>query len=131
MIYQDFFYKGRRVKKFTEHDDDIQKYRQSAPLHRMIVQILAVQYYEFRQTHVIDCLHALGYKDRNKRKFTHQTIRPHLLELADKGWVIKSPQGLKCPEFLWWEAIHDTLSSGRFSEIAKHVLECVPLPSSQ
>ena len=24
MIYQDFFYKGRRVKKSTEHDDDIQ-----------------------------------------------------------------------------------------------------------
>ncbi|MBF0199905.1 MAG: DEAD/DEAH box helicase [Desulfamplus sp.] len=96
----------------------------------MILQILAVQYYELRQTHLIHCLHALGYKDTHNQNFTHQTIRPHLQELVDKGLMIRSTQGVKCPEFLWWEAMENLLESGRFSAVAREILGQAPLPSS-
>jgi SNF2 family DNA or RNA helicase len=92
-----------------------------------ILEILAVQVSEFRQTDLIDCMNRLGYRDEQNKLFSYENIRPFLIALRDNGSIIHNEKGLTCGEGLWLETIEHLVMEDRYKIIAAAVLTSVPL----
>jgi len=92
-----------------------------------ILEILAVQVAEFRQTDLIDCMNRLGYRAEQNKLFAYKNIRPFLIALREKGAIIHNEKGFACGEGLRFETIAHLVMADRYKAIAAAVLTSVPL----
>ncbi len=93
----------------------------------VIIEILAIQVSELRQTDLIDCMNRLGYKDKKNKLLSYKTIRPFLTDLVQNGSIIHDENGITCQDGLWLETIEHLVTEDRFKIIAPAVLASVPL----
>jgi SNF2 family DNA or RNA helicase len=106
---------------------DIIENQTSQKEREVIIEILAVQVFELRQTDLIDCMNYLGYRDKKNKPFSYKTIRPVLNALVQNGSIIHNENGITCHHDLWLETIEHLVTQDRFKIIASAILALVPL----
>ena len=105
----------------------IEKYHGLSPFFKTVIQLLAVQVFEFRQKDLIYCLNGLGFSDSNGKLFVQKTIQPIVSDLAGMGFILKKPQGILCPESLRPVAVLDVVRDDNFDHFFTVILETAPL----
>jgi hypothetical protein len=93
----------------------------------LILEILAVQVFGFRQTDLIDCLNRLGCRDEQNKLFSYKNIHPFLSALEKNNAISHTENGITCTASLWMETIGHLVMQDRFKIIAEQVLTSVPL----
>ncbi|HKK99299.1 MAG TPA: DEAD/DEAH box helicase [Desulfotignum sp.] len=93
----------------------------------LILEILAVQVFGFRQTDLIDCLNRLGCRDEQNKLFSYKNIHPFLSALEKNNAISHTENGITCTAGLWMETIGHLVMQDRFKIIAEQVLTSVPL----
>ncbi len=106
---------------------NLNKYPVKCPVQKIIMEILAVQVYEIRQTDLIDCLNRLEYKDKHKNQFSYKNIRPFLSAMKKNGLIIQTIDGFTCHDDVWFETINHLVMENRYKIIAAQVLYLIPL----
>lgn len=101
-------------------------YRKLSPLLQMVIRILAVQVFEFRQKDLFYCLNILGLTDNNEKPFVLKTLQPILKELEAKGLILKTTRGIMCLESIRQEVLKDVLLENQFDAISSVVLKADP-----
>lgn len=92
-----------------------------------MIQLLAVQIFEFRQKDLIYCVNALGFSDSNEKPFVQKTIQPIIANLAGMGMLLKKTQGILCPESIRPIAICDVLVDNNYDHFLDVILDTSPL----
>jgi len=105
----------------------IEKYHGLSPFFKTMIQLLAVQVFEFRQKDLIYCLNTLGFRDDNEKVFVQKTIQPMVTDLAGMGIILKRPQGILCPESIRPVALIDVLLDDKYDHFLEVILETSPL----
>lgn len=109
------------------NSEDIIKKHPSKETLNAILEILAIQVSEFRQTDLIDCLNRMGYRDEQNKLFSYKNIRPFLSALRESNSITHTENGISCTAGLWIKIIKPLVMEGRYKIIAAEVLTSVPL----
>jgi hypothetical protein len=110
-----------------ENINAVEKYHGLSPFFKTVIQLLAVQVFEFRQKDMIYCLTVLGFSDSNEKLFVQKTIQPIVNDLAGMGIILKKPQGLLCPESIRPVALVDVVRDDNYDHFLTVILETSPL----
>ncbi len=113
------------MEKITKNT--VEKYQRLSPFLKTVVQLLAVQFFEFRQKDLIHCLNVLGFSDSNGKLFVQKTIQPIVSDLAGMGIILKKPQGILCPESIRPIAVLDVVTDDNYDHFLAVILETSPL----
>ncbi|WP_457552320.1 DEAD/DEAH box helicase [Desulfobacula sp.] len=105
----------------------VEKYHRLSPFFKTVIQLLAVQVFEFRQKDLIYCLNRLGFSDSDGKLFVQKTIQPIVTDLAGMGILLKKPQGILCPESIRPVALIDVRLDDNYDHFLTVILKTSPL----
>lgn len=96
-----------------------------------IVQILAIHVFPMRQKELIYCLDQMGENDCNGKRFSGQSVQDIIKELEGLGMILKAPAGVSCNTLIKPHALADAVLSGKFTSMAKIVLDLTGFEAAQ
>ncbi len=102
-------------------------YRRLSPVLKAMVRIMAIEILEMRQVVILACLTELGFRNDNDKRLGQNDLRSLVAQLEVLGLLIKTPQGVTCPESIRTEAVQDAVLADQFRDIAPILLEETPL----
>ena len=115
------------VKKKNRSEQLVEQYHNLGNQGQLILQLLAIQVDSCSKDMLAKCLSGLRIKGIVLHKVTAVLVGKIVSPLEQKGLVVKTKQGLRCPDTLRPHVVLHALQNKEFRQIAKALQKTLPI----